>query len=185
MTFDAVGFFDPALKILYKSGSSYCDMNMIGSASQISFKKQGQKPEKKNFYFLQSWCPIWSCLPCSEKNKDQLVISHVSTMRMNRYCVPRVSQYKGQLKFIYSEKATKFWEIFHLLLTVCTVVQAKVLQNLVTFSEYINLYFKMYLLVSSILPKNERKNSTLLLWYLTSIVFFRFLENWRHQKYIS
>ena len=76
MTFDAVGFFDPALKILYKSGSSYCDMNMIGSASQISFKKQGQKPEKKNFYFLQSWCPIWSCLPCSEKNKDQLLISH-------------------------------------------------------------------------------------------------------------
>ena len=52
MTFDAVGVFDPALRILFKSGSSYCDMNMIGSASPISYKKQGQKPEKKNFYFL-------------------------------------------------------------------------------------------------------------------------------------
>ena len=36
----------------------------------------------------------------------------------------------GILKFIYSEKATKFCEIFPLLLTVCTV------QNFVAFSEY-------------------------------------------------
>ena len=30
------------------------------------------------------------------------------------------------LKFIYSEKATKFWKIFTILLTVCTVVKSKV-----------------------------------------------------------
>ena len=44
------------------------------------------------------------------------------------------------LKFIYSEKATKFCEIFPLLSTVCTVVKSKgnVSQNFVTFSEYIN-----------------------------------------------
>ena len=30
------------------------------------------------------------------------------------------------LKFIYSEKATKFCEIFPLILTVCTVVKSKV-----------------------------------------------------------
>ena len=44
------------------------------------------------------------------------------------------------LKFIYSEKATKFSEIFILLLTVCTVVKGKVKisQNFVAFSEYIN-----------------------------------------------
>ena len=44
------------------------------------------------------------------------------------------------LKFIYSEKATKFCEIFTLLLTVCTVVKSKVkiLQNFVAFSEYMN-----------------------------------------------
>ena len=44
------------------------------------------------------------------------------------------------LKFIYSEKATKFCEIFPLLLTVSTVVKSKgkILQNFETFSEYMN-----------------------------------------------
>ena len=44
------------------------------------------------------------------------------------------------LKFIYSEKATKFYEIFSQLLTVCTVVKSKVKisQNFVAFSEYMN-----------------------------------------------
>ena len=44
------------------------------------------------------------------------------------------------LKFIYSEKATKFWEISTLLLTVCTVVKSKVeiSQNFVAFSVYMN-----------------------------------------------
>ena len=42
------------------------------------------------------------------------------------------------VKFIYSEKATKFCEIFPLLLTVCTVVKnkVKISQNFVAFSEY-------------------------------------------------
>ena len=44
------------------------------------------------------------------------------------------------LKFIYSEKATKFCEIFPLLLTVCTVFKSrgKILQNFVAFSKYMN-----------------------------------------------
>ena len=44
------------------------------------------------------------------------------------------------LPFIYSEKATKFCEIFTLLLTVCTVVKSevKISQNFVAFSEYMN-----------------------------------------------
>ena len=39
------------------------------------------------------------------------------------------------LKFIYSEKATKFGEIFPLLLTVCTVLKSKgkISQNFVAF----------------------------------------------------
>ena len=46
----------------------------------------------------------------------------------------------GFLKFTYSEKATKFCEIFPLFLTVCTVVKSKgkILQNFVVFSEYMN-----------------------------------------------
>ena len=44
------------------------------------------------------------------------------------------------LKFIYSEKATIFCEIFPLLLTVCTVVKSKgkISRNFVAFSEYMN-----------------------------------------------
>ena len=45
-----------------------------------------------------------------------------------------------QLKFIYSEKATKFCEISTLLLSVCTVDKSKVeiSQNFVAFSEHTN-----------------------------------------------
>ena len=45
-----------------------------------------------------------------------------------------------QLKFLYSEEATKFCEIFPLLLTVCTIVKSKgkISQNFVAFSEYMN-----------------------------------------------
>ena len=44
------------------------------------------------------------------------------------------------LKFIYSEKATKFCEIFTLLLSYVVPVKSKVkiLQNFVAFSEYMN-----------------------------------------------
>ena len=44
------------------------------------------------------------------------------------------------LKFIYSEKGTKFCKIFPLLLTLCTVVKSegKILLNFVAFSEYMN-----------------------------------------------
>ena len=44
------------------------------------------------------------------------------------------------IKFIYSEKATKFCKIFTLLLTVCTVVESKVKisKKFVAFSEYMN-----------------------------------------------
>ena len=43
---------------------------------------------------------------------------------------------------MYSEKATKFYEIFTLLLTVFTVVKSKVKisQNFVAFPEYMNLF---------------------------------------------
>ena len=46
----------------------------------------------------------------------------------------------GLIKFIYSEKATKFCEIFPLLLTVCNAVKSKVKisQNFEAFSEYMN-----------------------------------------------
>ena len=53
-----------------------------------------------------------------------------------------------KVKFINSEKATTFCKIFHLLLTVCTVVKSleNISQNFVAFSEYMNFNFcKPYL----------------------------------------
>ena len=52
----------------------------------------------------------------------------------------------GRLKFIYSEEATKFCEIFPLRLTVCTVVKSKgkISQNFVAFSEYMNFTKTFY-----------------------------------------
>ena len=48
------------------------------------------------------------------------------------------------LKFIYSEKATKFCEIFALILTTVHKVKSKVKisQNFVAFSECMNFTFK-------------------------------------------
>ena len=45
-----------------------------------------------------------------------------------------------KVKFIYSEKATKFCEIFNLLLTTVQTVKRKVkiLQNFVAFLDYMN-----------------------------------------------
>ena len=58
------------------------------------------------------------------------------------------------LKFIYSEKATKFCEIFPLLLTVCTVVKSKgtISQNFVAFSECMN--FTIFLFMSFVTKVN-------------------------------
>ena len=60
----------------------------------------------------------------------------VSLKRINKFLNAEVSV----LKFIYSEKATKFCEIFTLLLSYVGPVKSKVkiLQNFVAFSEYMN-----------------------------------------------
>ena len=50
----------------------------------------------------------------------------------------------SKVKFMYSEKATKFCEIFPLLLTTVHTVKSKgkILQNFVAFSEYMNFKTK-------------------------------------------
>ena len=51
------------------------------------------------------------------------------------------------IKFIYSEKATKFCEIFTLLLCYVVLVKSKmkVSQNFVAFSEYMNFIAKTHM----------------------------------------
>ena len=68
------------------------------------------------------------------------------------YCSAAVSrseklpffQHGGMVKFLYSEKVTKFCEILPLLLTAVHTVKSKgkISQNLVAFSEYMN--FKLH-----------------------------------------
>ena len=65
------------------------------------------------------------------------------------------------VKFIYSEKATKFCEISTLLLSVCTVDKSKVeiLQKFLTFSEYTNFNARMvWLFVTSLLRRRRHIN---------------------------
>ena len=53
--------------------------------------------------------------------------------------------YIGNIKFIYSEKATKFCKIFTLLLSYVVPVKSKmkISQNFMAFSEYMN--FKQFI----------------------------------------
>ena len=68
-----------------------------------------------------------------------LLLENISTI---------LQSWGSRLKFIYSEKATKFYEIFLLLLTVCTVVKSKgkISQNFAAFSEYMNFTPIAYLM---------------------------------------
>ena len=62
------------------------------------------------------------------------------------------------VKFIYSEKATKFCEIFTFLLTGTTLDKSKVQisQNFVAFSEYMNFNLNL-----SFMAENTKTYSTL------------------------
>ena len=55
-------------------------------------------------------------------------------------CILRTRKKSQFLKFIYSEEAITFWEIFTLLLTTVSTVKSKVKisQNFVAFWEYMN-----------------------------------------------
>ena len=78
---------------------------------------------------LEKWC---------QKNRENLVKIRMLILQSKE---SRTYKKRGQvLKFIYSEEATKFCEIFTLLLSVCIVDKSKVeiLQNFVAFSEYTN-----------------------------------------------
>ena len=66
-------------------------------------------------------------------------VFHCTVVNFTKYILP--SEFENiLLKFIYSEKATKFCEIITLLLSYVVPVKSKVkiLQNFVAFSEYMN-----------------------------------------------
>ena len=69
------------------------------------------------------------------------------------------------LKFIYSEKATKFWEIFTLLLSYVMPVKSKVKisQNFVAFSEYMN-----FIILYRFIKKKKKKKSRAVFCFFSS-----------------
>ena len=76
-----------------------------------------------------------------QKEKIEILSDLVGTSpTRSKSHVPLVFSGGPAIKFMYSEKATKFCEIFPLLLTVCIVVKSteKISQNFVAFSEYMN-----------------------------------------------
>ena len=70
-----------------------------------------------------------------------------------------------QLKFIYSEKATKFWEIFILLLSYVVPVKSKmkISQNCLALSEYTNFTKKTANMGEGVVKKTKR--NSILLWF--------------------
>ena len=80
------------------------------------------------------WTVVIIKFLCNEKERDK------NKYRQSSALHGFLTTWFSKIKFIYSEKATKFCEIFTLLLTVCTVVKSKVKisQNFVVFSEYMN-----------------------------------------------
>ena len=76
------------------------------------------------------------------------------------------------LKFIYSEKATKFWKIFTLLLPVCTVYKSKVKisHNFVAFSEYMNFTWGI-LSLHLYVKKNSLANNKLVTMHIRECHF--------------
>ena len=74
--------------------------------------------------------------PATSHNRKRKLSKKTCQLRS----VSRGKVYKARLKFIYSEKARNFFEIFTLLLSFVVPVKSKVKisQNFVAFSEYMN-----------------------------------------------
>ena len=96
----------------------------------------------------EDWCTIDS----PKKRTDEFVLFTFLLFRANKsnfsVCflgesTARQSAFRFYLTF---KKASKFCEIFPLLLTVCTAVKSKgkILQNFVAFSEYMNFTVKLW-----------------------------------------
>ena len=75
-----------------------------------------------------------------KKNQPKFEFRFLDLMEFDRIWATYIQIHTTYVKFIYSKKATKFCDIFPLLLTVCTAVKSKrkILQNFVAFSEYMN-----------------------------------------------
>ena len=110
-----------------------CIMSVVAMVAKLKTHSEIFPPFKVTGFKQQlDWRP-WREFFCGHYQPWK---SGSQSQSVDRFA-PRSS---SQVKFIYSEKATKFCKIFPLLLTVCTVVKSevKISQNFVAFSEYRN-----------------------------------------------
>ena len=87
---------------------------------------------------------IQSSIFCAGSNQHEGMQIYI--MRMLKHCNLKPKPRSFKIKFMYSEKATKFYEIFTLLLSYVVPVKSKVKisQNFVAFSEYMNFMYSKF-----------------------------------------
>ena len=96
-------------------------------------------------YYCSYYCCYWAHPSSISNQKSNIVATHYISNKL------QVASWGSRVellallvvKFIYSEKATKFCEIFPLLLTTVHTVKSKgnISQNFVAFSEYMNFFY--------------------------------------------
>ena len=90
---------------------------------------------------------------------------HNSANRMGLDSGQHLNEICTCLKFIYSEKTTKFCEIFPLLLTFVFKSKEKISQNFVAFSEYMNFKIKAFqLFLNSYYTHMDNEGYLYFLW---------------------
>ena len=111
--------------------------------------------KQKHSFVFGNWENLWRNNPafgfiiltftykCFNQSQHRLIQNSVLIVRKNMQKVEisiSIALRQTVVKFVYSEKATKFCEIFPLLLTVCTAVKSKgkILQIFVAFLKYMN-----------------------------------------------
>ena len=127
---------------------------LVDFLSNICRKKVSQKQQKSSIAPSNEDAPY--------KLRSKYLWSHIWIFTL---LIPRKNfcnlylEWKYLVKFIYSEKATKFCEISTLLLSECTVGKSKLepSQNFVAFSEYKN-FIEFNLVMYMILKCNLIKD---------------------------
>ena len=93
--------------------------------------------QNQKVFPIQNYKAIYTTVYVS--NQTNYKSEPTEVLLSGKLCIP-LTLANFQVKFIYSEKTTKFFEIFTLLLSYVVPVKSKVKisQNFVAFSEYMN-----------------------------------------------
>ena len=143
--------FDEDARMLRRSLLRYMNLALILVLRSISSAVKQRFPTLEHVVeagFMTNQVRHFLIFPCMFLNPNKF-------FQFIRHEKPQGTSKKSiLLKFIYSEKATKFCEFFPLLLTTVHTVKrkGKISQNFVAFSEYMNFMWNKCLLFPLLLP---------------------------------